>query len=141
MRLYLSSFRMGDHPEHLAPLVGDSGRRAVVIANAMDDAPADIRQAGVERELDALGALGFDAAELDLRDYFDAEERLRGELAGVALAWLRGGNVFMLRYALRRSGGDTVFCSLLAEDALVYAGVQRRALRLVPEPAGTRNGR
>jgi len=122
VRLYLSSFRMGDHPEHLAPLVGDSGRRAVVIANAMDDAPADIRQAGVERELDALGALRFDAAELDLRDYFDAEERLRGELAGVALAWLRGGNVFMLRYALRRSGGDTVFCSLLAEDALVYAG-------------------
>jgi dipeptidase E len=122
VRLYLSSFRMGDHPEHLAPLVGDSGRRAVVIANAMDDAPADIRQAGVERELDALGALGFDAAELDLRDYFDAEERLRGELAGVALAWLRGGNVFMLRYALRRSGGDTVFCSLLADDALVYAG-------------------
>src|SRR5580693_2262198 len=84
---------MGDHPEHLAALVGDSGRRAVVIANAMDDAPADIRQAGVERELDALGALGFDAAELDLRDYFDAEERLRGELAGVAWAGRRGGKV------------------------------------------------
>ena len=136
MRLYLSSFRMGDHPEHLAPLVGDSGRRAVVIANAMDDAPADIRQAGVERELDALGALGFDAAELDLRDYFDAEERLRGELAGVALAWLRGGNVFMLRYALRRSGGDTVFCSLLADDALVYAGYSAGPCVLSPSLRG-----
>ena len=136
MRLYLSSFRTGDHPEHLAALVGDSGRRAVVIANAMDDAPADIRQAGVERELDALGALGFDAAELDLRDYFDAEERLRGELAGVALAWLRGGNVFMLRYALRRSGGDTVFCSLLAEDALVYAGYSAGPCVLSPSLRG-----
>jgi dipeptidase E len=136
VRLYLSSFRMGDHPEHLAPLVGDSGRRAVVIANAMDDAPADIRQAGVERELDALGALGFDAAELDLRDYFDAEERLRGELAGVALAWLRGGNVFMLRYALRRSGGDTVFCSLLADDALVYAGYSAGPCVLSPSLRG-----
>ena len=41
MRLYLSSFRMGDHPEHLAALVGGDGRSSVVIANAMDDAPAE----------------------------------------------------------------------------------------------------
>ena len=122
MRLYLSSFRMGDHPEYLAALVGDDSRRAVVIANAMDDALDDIRLAGVGRECTALGDLGFDAAELDLRDYFDDEQRLRSELAGVALAWLRGGNVFMLRYALRRSGGDTVFRRLLADDALAYAG-------------------
>ena len=122
MRLYLSSFRMGDHPEHLAALVGGGGRRAVVIANAMDDAPADVRRGGVERELAALTDLGFDAVELDLRDYFGQERRLRRDLAGVALAWLRGGNVFMLRFALFRSAGDVVFGDLLAADALVYAG-------------------
>ena len=33
MRLYLSSFRMGDHPEYLTALAGESGRSAVVIAN------------------------------------------------------------------------------------------------------------
>jgi dipeptidase E len=86
VRLYLSSFRIGDHPEYLMALVGDGSRRTVVIANAMDDAPEEIRHAGVERELAALGELGFDAAELDLRDYFDDEQRLRRELAGVALA-------------------------------------------------------
>jgi dipeptidase E len=136
VRLYLSSFRMGDHPEHLAALVGDDSRRTVVIANAMDDAPPDIRQAGVERELAALGDLGFDAAELDLRDYFDDEQRLRGELAGVALAWLRGGNVFMLPHALRRSGGDTVFRDLLADDALVYAGYSAGPCVLSPSLRG-----
>jgi dipeptidase E len=47
---------------------------------------------------------------------------LRRDLAGVGLAWLRGGNVFMLRFALFRSAGDVVFRDLLAEDALVYAG-------------------
>jgi hypothetical protein len=31
MRLYLSSYRMGDHPELLVALAGDAGRRAVVI--------------------------------------------------------------------------------------------------------------
>jgi dipeptidase E len=122
VRLYLSSFRMGDHPERLAALVGAGGRRAVVIANAMDDAPAEVRRSGVERELAALTDLGFEAVELDLRDYFGQERRLRRDLAGVALAWLRGGNVFMLRFALFRSAGDVVLGDLLAADALVYAG-------------------
>jgi hypothetical protein len=43
---------MGDHPEHLLDLaMRGSSRRAVVIANAMDDAPPDVRRAGVERAL------------------------------------------------------------------------------------------
>lgn len=50
MRLYLSSFRMGDHPEHLVALVDEDGRRGVVIANAMDDAPPDVRRASAELE-------------------------------------------------------------------------------------------
>ena len=136
MRLYLSSFRMGDHPEYLTALVGDDSRRTVVIANAIDDAPEDIRRVGVERECAALGELGFDAAELDLRDYFDDEQRLRRELDGVALAWLRGGNVFLLRCALRRSGGDTVFGDLLASDALVYAGYSAGPCVLSPSLRG-----
>jgi hypothetical protein len=60
---------MGDHPEHLAALVGGDVRNVVVIANALDDAPADVRRSGLERELAALADLGFDGVELDLRDY------------------------------------------------------------------------
>jgi dipeptidase E len=84
VRLYLSSFRMGDHPEHLLALIGTGSRRAVVIANAMDDAPPEVRGAGVDRELAALADLGLDAAELDLRGYFGEQQRLRHELAGAA---------------------------------------------------------
>jgi dipeptidase E len=127
---------MGDHPEHLAALVGKDGRRAVVIANAMDDAPPDVRRAGVELELAALADLGFDAAELDLRGYFDQEQRLRHDLDGLCLAWLRGGNVFMLRYALYRSGADTAFGDLLAADALVYAGYSAGPCVLSPSLRG-----
>jgi dipeptidase E len=134
--LYLSSFRLGDHPEYLTALVGGNNRRAVVIANAMDDAPGDIRGSGVEGELAALTELGFDAAELDLRGYFDDRNRLPRDLAGFAVTWLRGGNVFMLRYALRRSGGDAVFRDLLADDALVYAGYSAAACVLSPSLRG-----
>jgi len=136
VRLYLSSFRIGDHPEHLAALVGEDSRRAAVIANAMDDAPPEVRRAGVELELAALADLGFDAAELDLRGYFDQEQRLRHDLAGVGLAWLRGGNVFMLRYALYRSGADVVFRELLAADALIYAGYSAGPCVLSPSLRG-----
>ena len=77
---------------------------------------------GVERELASLADLGFGAVELDLRDYSGQEQRLRRELAEVSMAWLTGGNVFMLRHALSSSGADVAFRDLLAADALVYAG-------------------
>ena len=136
MRLYLSSFRMGDHPDYLTALAGESGRSAVVIANALDDAPAGVRRSGVENELAGLAGLGFEAVELDLRDYFGHEQRLRHVLGGIALAWLRGGNVFMLRYALFRSGGDVIFRDLLAADMLVYAGYSAGACVLSPSLRG-----
>ena len=136
MRLYLSSFRMGDHPEYLAALAGESGRSAVVIANALDDALAGVRRSGVEDELAGLAGLGFDAVELDLRDYFGRQQRLRRDLGGISLAWLRGGNVFMLRYALLRSGGDVIFRDLLAADTLVYAGYSAGACVLSPSLRG-----
>jgi dipeptidase E len=127
---------MGDHPEHLVSLVGADGRRSVVIANAMDDAPPDLRRASVELESAALADLGLDAAELDLRDYFGQQQRLRQDLSGVTMAWLRGGNTFMLRYALYRSGADTVFRELLAANALVYAGYSAGACVLSPSLRG-----
>ena len=136
MRLYLSSFRLGDHPEHLVGLVGGAARGAVVIANAMDVAPADVRCSWVERELADLAGLGFDAAELDLRDYFGDRQRLRADLDGAGLAWLCGGNTFGLRYALLRSGADVVFTDLLAADALVYAGYSAGACVLAPSLRG-----
>jgi len=136
VRLYLSSFRMGDHPEHLVALAGGDGRRGVIIANAMDDAPLDVRRASVELELAALADLGLGAAELDLRGYFSDPQRLRQDLAGVSMAWLRGGNTFMLRYALYRSGADTVFRELLAANALVYAGYSAGACVLSPSLRG-----
>lgn len=136
MRLYLSSFRMGDHPEHLVAMVGGDGRHSVVIANAMDDAPPDARRAGVDLELAALAHLGLGAAEVDLRGYFGQQQRLRQDLAGVSMAWLRGGNTFMLRHALHRSGADTIFRELLAANALVYAGYSAGVCVLSPSLRG-----
>jgi dipeptidase E len=144
VRLYLSSFRMGGEPERLLSLV-DRDRPAAVIANAIDDASPDDRKEGLQRELDDLSELGLDPRELDLRDYFEFPGRIAGELRNYGLVWLRGGNVFVLRYALAASGADTALLELLREDALVYAGYSAgpcvlapslRGFELVDEPGG-----
>jgi dipeptidase E len=120
MRLYLSSFRMGGCPEQLVELAR-GGRRAAVIANATDVYAAEDRADAVEREMDALAALGFEAEEVDLRRYFDGAD-VHSDLQRYDVVWVRGGDVFTLRYTLARSGADEAIVSLLHGDAVVYGG-------------------
>jgi dipeptidase E len=137
VRLYLSSFRLGDHPERLVDLARGR-RRAIVVANAIDGEGAAERAARVEAEIAALAGVGLAATELDLRDHFadPRPARLVAKLAGVGVVWLRGGNVFLLRYALARSGADAALRRLLAADALVYAGYSAGPCVLAPSLRG-----
>ena len=127
MRLYLSSYRLGDHPEHLRALFGERARVAV-IANALDAVPAELRAEMVERELADLAGLGLTGVELDLR----SAPRLEG-YDGV---WVRGGNSFVLRAALKRSGFDRVLVDAIATDSIVYGGYSAGACVLAPSLRG-----
>lgn len=134
MRLYLSSFRMGDCPERLVELAR-GGTRAAVIANATDVYPAPDRVEGVQRELDALGALGFEAEEVDLRRHFD-DSNIHAQLSKYDVVWVRGGDTFTLRYTLARSGADEAVISLLRDDAIVYGGYSAGPCVLAPSLSG-----
>jgi len=133
--MYLSSFRMGDHPERLVALLKRPAR-ATVIANACDAYPAETRPEGVERELAALKGLGIAANELDLRHYFGQKERLATDLARYQLVWVRGGNTFVPRHALAESSADDLLIDLLRRDALVYAGYSAGVCVLTPSFRG-----
>ena len=135
MRLYLSSFRVGDHPERLLAM-RRTDRPVAVIANSCDGAPADRRSEAVQLELDAMRELGLAAEELDLRDYFGNQAALIDRLAMHEVAWLRGGNVFVLRHALAASGADELFVDLLARDEIVYAGYSAGPCVLAPSLRG-----
>ena len=130
MRLYLSSFRIGDHPERLLDLAG-SGRRLALVANALDGAPSDTRRAAGERETAELGSLGFEVTEADLRD----PDGVR-TLQAADVIWVPGGNTFVLRRALADSGADAVLVDLIKRDAVVYAGYSAGACVLVPDLDG-----
>lgn len=138
MRLYLSSFRIGDRPDRLPALLGPAGPGDIaVIADAMDDQPADVRRSGVQREVDSLRELGFRPREIDLRDHFGRPpESIARVLAGFPAVWVRGGNVFVLRHALARSGADLALTARLRADTLVYAGYSAGPCVLAPSLRG-----
>ncbi|MFD9409330.1 Type 1 glutamine amidotransferase-like domain-containing protein [Streptomyces sp. NPDC059989] len=139
MRMYLSSFRTGDHPEEMSALLdrpAEAGEVAV-IANAIDALPGSERRAAVEREITALAGLGLRAVELDLRAFFGRPPaHVAAALARFPLVWVRGGNVFVLRHALALSGADEALIGLLRQDAVVYGGYSAGACVLAPDLRG-----
>ncbi|GAA1613889.1 MULTISPECIES: Type 1 glutamine amidotransferase-like domain-containing protein [Kribbella] len=127
MKLYLSSFRLGDHPEHLVALLPPAARVAV-ICNAIDTEAPAVRREKVADELAWLTALGLRPEELDLRTTAD--------FSGYDGLWVRGGNVFVLRAALARSGADEVLPVLIRSGQLVYAGYSAGPCVLAPSLRG-----
>lgn len=138
VRLYLSSYRLGDHPKRLVDLLGDAGPVDVaVVANAMDSAPDDVRQAAVEYETSVLQELGSRPRELDLRTFIDLPaDEVASALIPFAAVWARGGNAFMLRYAMARSHADAALISRLRADTLVYGGYSAGGCVLAPSLRG-----
>ena len=127
MRLYLSSYRIGDHGRRLRELMR-ARTRACVIMNGMDGAAAAQRAELFARTVGDLSGLGLEVTELDLRDYLDGSGDLARDLARFDLVWANGGNAFTLNMAMRQSGFATEARSLLEADALVYGGYSAGAV-------------
>ncbi|MFD6880242.1 Type 1 glutamine amidotransferase-like domain-containing protein [Streptomyces sp. NPDC054904] len=136
MRLYLSSFRIGNRPEELLRLLGNGGRRTALILNADDYKDAEGRAASLQRELDELTGIGLDPFEVDLREYFGRPEELEKVLSPADAVYVRGGSVFVLQRAFQASGADRILKRLIQEDAVVYAGYSAGPCMLGPDLRG-----
>ncbi|WP_030721833.1 Type 1 glutamine amidotransferase-like domain-containing protein [Streptomyces sp. NRRL F-2580] len=135
MRLFLSSWKLGDSPELLDDLAKGAGP-AAVIGNALDALPAPQRQQATGREIAMLRDRGYRATEVDLRDHFGDAGTLAERLSGFGVVWVHGGNPFALRLAMALSGADEILTDLLYRDALVYAGWSAGACVLSPSLRG-----
>jgi dipeptidase E len=126
MRMYLSSFKLGNQPEEFQRLVGPV-RRAAIILNALDNFP-DQRALWLDGQIRALSNLGFSVTELDLRLHFQRSADLPDLINGINAIWVNGGNSFILRRAMKQSGFDLILKNALARDTLVYAGFSAGAV-------------
>jgi dipeptidase E len=149
MKLYLSSYRLGDHAEKLKELVGKPNAKVAVSVNACDNSDAEGRNGVMlKRELEDMKSLGFDAEELDLRNWF-SKEGLLGKMKEYDLVWFSGGNTFLLIKAFKQSGFDKAIEQLIKTEKLVYAGYSAafcvlakslRGVELVDDPNAQAEG-
>ncbi|MBS1493650.1 MAG: Type 1 glutamine amidotransferase-like domain-containing protein [Bacteroidetes bacterium] len=121
MRLYLSSFHLGNHPAKFAEMIqGD--KNTAIILNARDYFPAEDREAGRLQQIENLNRIGIKGSEIDLRKYFGRQEELKTVMNDFDAVWIPGGNVFLLRHAMKMSGFDEILVQLIREDKIAYGG-------------------
>lgn len=124
MKLFLSSQDLGNFAADLRELVGEN-RKTLLITNARDYKAPEARAERVNEKLNILQQAGFQAQELDLREYFPKDpDELREFVTDYnpGLIYSMGGNVFLLATALIVSGMDSILRQRLEEDITVYAG-------------------
>ncbi|MGP9539737.1 Type 1 glutamine amidotransferase-like domain-containing protein [Brachybacterium sp. AOP43-C2-M15] len=135
MRLYLSSYQLGEQGPRLRDMVLGSGLgHGLVVANALDGGDETRRQEDTRRQIAMLAELGLTATDLDLREH--RPSTIRDSVGEPDFLWIRGGNVFTLRMAMARSGLDAVIVDGLARDAFVYAGFSAGPCVLAPSLEG-----
>ncbi|MDB5539040.1 MAG: Peptidase [Devosia sp.] len=138
MRLYLSSYRIGDRAGSLLALLGDR-KRAAIIENARDNispAARELYRTEAYDPLVELASLGIAGAPLDLRNHFGDPEGLRARLSQFDLVWVTGGNAFVLRRAMKQSGFDDLIVEMLDNDQIVYGGFSAGAVVAAPSLEG-----
>ena len=127
MKLYLSSYRI-PNPAGLSKLIGKplAKTSVAIIPNAKDYYSPRAWSFKVGDLVEYMEKLGLRVDIVDLRRHSNANT-LKKKLSTYDLVWAMGGNTYMLRYEMKRSGFDKVISELL-ESGVVYGGDSAGAL-------------
>ena len=137
MLLYLSSYKLGKEIDVLKNWIKKNGNKIILIANSRDWSPeSEAKEASIERDSVSLKELGFEVKRLDLRDYFDKEEKLKKDLEGYYAFYVIGGNSFSLRMAMKYSGFDNYLQEISKNPQYLYAGYSAGICVLAPQLNG-----
>ncbi|MGH8255112.1 MAG: Type 1 glutamine amidotransferase-like domain-containing protein [Steroidobacteraceae bacterium] len=132
MKLYLSSYGIGDKAGTLKAWV--PGGQIGYVPNALDfpGADPDRRSKHIERDCESLQQLGLTASLIDLRGYFGHGQALRNRLSDFKAVFVTGGNVFVLRQAMKLSGLDAILWDWRERADFLYAGYSAGGCVLAP---------
>lgn len=123
MKLYLSSYKIGDKKEELKRWIKNNGKKIILIANSRDYKPDSIeKEESINKNIIELEDLGFEVERLDLRNYFGREIELQNELKDKKAFYVIGGNVFTLRLAMKYSGFDKFLIGISKKNDYLYTG-------------------
>lgn len=135
MKFYLSSYKIGNDINKLKNLIPEN-KKTAYISNALDFSnDIERRKQSEATDIDQLKSLGLDVEILDLREYFDKQIELEKKILEFGVIWVRGGNLFVLRQAMKISGFDNVLKNILKNNIL-YGGFSAGICILAPTLRG-----
>ncbi|MBI3190617.1 Type 1 glutamine amidotransferase-like domain-containing protein [archaeon] len=120
MKFYLSSYKIGKRSDRLKELV-PRGKRLGFVPNALDYVEPEKRKENNERDMKDLADFGISVEMLDLKNYFGKTAKLKKKIDSLGGIWVRGGNTFVLRQAMKLSGLDEILKNMDRKNFL-YGG-------------------
>jgi len=137
MKLYLSSYKLGNRIEELTKMLSGVSEKAMYISNALDfSLDLERRKKSENSDIEELKKFNLDIENLDLRAYFEKKEELKKKLLPCGLIFVRGGNTFVLRQAMRLSGLDLLLKDMVDRDDFIYCAYSAGACVLAPSLRG-----
>lgn len=140
MKFYLSSYKLGneENVEKLKKMISGTNKRIAYIANALDySTDAERRNKSEATDIDDLSKIGLTPEKVDLRDFFGKKIELKKTLEKFDILWVRGGNTFVLRQAMKLSGFDEIIKEFFKQNKqIIYGGYSAGACILAPTLKG-----
>jgi dipeptidase E len=122
MNFYLSSYKLGNETEKLQELVKKTNGNIGYIPNSLDFTYVDPvkRKENIRSDIVDLEQYGAKVEILDLKDYFGKSDELEKELNKLGGVYVRGGNTFVLRQAMRISEFDKLLLRFIPRKDFLY---------------------
>lgn len=129
MKFYLSSYKIGNKPKKLKELT--RGKKIGFIPNSLDYVEKKERQKSNAKNMKDLSDLDINVEILDLKKYFNNKKELKKKIDSIDGVWVRGGNTFILRQAMKLSGFDKIIKNIERQD-FFYGGYSAGICVLAP---------
>lgn len=137
MKFYLSSYKIGNEVSKLKELLKTGNKKTAYISNALDYSnDLERRKKSEQSDIEELKKLDLNVELLDLRDYFNKSKELEEKISKFDVIWVRGGNLFVLRQAMKLSGFDNILKKLIKKNDILYGGYSAGVCVLAPTLKG-----
>ncbi len=133
MKLYLSSYKLGNKTEFLKKWIEENDNSIVLITSARDAKEQnDIEKQKIKDNIKMLENIGFKVTKISLKKYFNKKAELKEILKQYHAFCVIGGNVFVLRQAMKLSGFDEYIKEISNEEEYLYIGYSAGSCVLSP---------
>ena len=137
MKLYLSSYKLGNQIDKLKKWIEENGSKIVLIPNSRDIYEDGERlRNGINKDVEMLREVGFDVEVISLKKYFGNSKQLEEDFSKYNAFFAIGGNSFALRKAMQLSGFDEYLKKQVDNPNFLYSGYSTGICILSPSLLG-----